>query len=148
MAGSTGSSPRPRKRAELDELQDLGDWANIDTFEWDETDVTLSTAEGLRWLQSIGIVSRDVSLVSAHLLISKCTIALSLSLSVLFLHLCVSVVAAPTMPSPHNHSPLLLLAVGSFNRKTFPHRSATLLTASLSSCTSAMGLLALPTIQS
>ena len=56
---STGSSPRPRKRAELDELQDLGDWANIDTFEWDETDVTLSTAEGLRWLQSIGIVSRD-----------------------------------------------------------------------------------------
>lgn len=81
MAGSTGSSPRPRKRAELDELQDLGDWANIDTFEWDETDVTLSTAEGLRWLQSIGIVSRDVSLVSAHLLISKCTIALYLSLS-------------------------------------------------------------------
>eukprot|EP00045_Choanoeca_perplexa_P003033 m.28329 g.28329 ORF g.28329 m.28329 type:complete len:616 (+) comp11827_c0_seq1:59-1906(+) len=35
--------------------EQLGDWA-MDAFEWDDTDVTLSTTRGFAWLQSIGIV--------------------------------------------------------------------------------------------
>eukprot|EP00043_Microstomoeca_roanoka_P027602 m.15118 g.15118 ORF g.15118 m.15118 type:complete len:398 (-) comp7787_c1_seq2:219-1412(-) len=42
---------------EFSDLQDMGDWAQIDSFEWDETDITLSTDEGLRWLQTLGIIS-------------------------------------------------------------------------------------------
>ncbi|EDQ85203.1 uncharacterized protein MONBRDRAFT_12123 [Monosiga brevicollis MX1] len=35
----------------------LGDWAAA-AFEWDTTDVTLSTSRGLHWLQKLGVVSR------------------------------------------------------------------------------------------
>ncbi|EGD78730.1 hypothetical protein PTSG_01710 [Salpingoeca rosetta] len=56
-SSSSSSSPHLRQRVDLDELQHMGDWAQLDTFEWDATDITLSTDEGLRWLQSLGIVS-------------------------------------------------------------------------------------------
>lgn len=32
-----------------------------DAFEWDQTDITLSTDQGLRWLQGIGIIPHHVS---------------------------------------------------------------------------------------
>jgi hypothetical protein len=34
--------------------------AQDDAFEWDQTDITLSTDQGLKWLQGIGIIPHHV----------------------------------------------------------------------------------------
>eukprot|EP00049_Salpingoeca_infusionum_P006757 m.111088 g.111088 ORF g.111088 m.111088 type:complete len:596 (-) comp13427_c0_seq2:246-2033(-) len=53
------SPQRPvRQQTTQAELEAMGDWAD-DNFEWDETDISLSTDEGLCWLQSLGIVSKE-----------------------------------------------------------------------------------------
>eukprot|EP01147_Barroeca_monosierra_P000597 gene597-3911_t len=57
FSGKNETANRIMTEADIEELSTMGDWATSDSYEWDLTDITLSTDEGLRWLQSLGIVS-------------------------------------------------------------------------------------------